>query len=501
MVRLLSLCLAPLALVPACKGDHGLTFAPGASSAPSTSTNARQAQVADAPIADAQLASAITEAIARDPVLRSLPLHPSAADGAVTLTGTVRTLAAKWRATRLVASFKGVVAVTDAVLVKTSARTDAEITKDARDALASDPATRNASVQIGASLGTVTLKGTVDSYAQRDLLAEAAARVRGVQAVNLSVAVTRVSSRSDAEIATDVTDEMRDDARLDGTSVAVGVRARKAVLAGVVGSLAQREAAVEDAWNAGVAGVDAEAVRIDWLDRARGRRILPLPVPSDADIGNAVGRVLSGDARVGTQLPSVKVEHGVVTLSGSVVDFRAQRAAYRDARRIGGIRQVENDTTILPEERESDATIQRQVLQGIYDDVAASGARDVQVTALHARVTLSGAVASPEDKRVIEDDVEEVPGVVAVENDLRVPGYVPQTEVIAPETIRHRVIEAIFWDPRVPTGEVTVEVDSRGSVTLNGQVDSWEDAQSAGEDAVRAGAAHVIDQLRVAGAR
>ena len=322
--------------------------------------------------------------------------------------------------------------------------------------------------------------------------------MRGVQAVNLSVAIGRVSSRSDAEVATDVTDEMRDDARLDGTSVAVAVQARNALLSGVVGSLAQREDAVEDAWNAGAASVDAQAVRVDWLDHLRGRRFLPLPVPSDADIAKAVGRVLSRDARVGAQLPSVKVEHGVITLSGNVDDFRAQRAADRDARRISGMRQVENDTTVLPAKREGDATIERQVLQGIYDDVAAPDSRDVQATTLNAKVTLSGAVASEEDKKVLEGDVEEVPGVVAVEDDLRVPGYMPQTLVVAPEVIRGRVTEAIFWDPRVPPGKVAVSVNPRGTVTLFGHVDSWGDTQAAVDDATRVGAAHVNDHLQIA---
>jgi len=449
-----------------------------------------------APIPDAQLAGAISESLASDPVLRAQPVHVSVADGAVTLTGTVRTLAAKWRSDRFVAGFKGVVGVTNDLLVTPSAaRKDVEIAKDVKDGIEGDPATRNAHVQVSVSVGTVSVTGAADSYAQRDLIAETASRVRGVQAVNLAATTARVSSRPDAEIATDVTEEMRNDARLDRTRVAVVVRARSAILSGVVGSLAQRAAAVEDAWNVGVASVDAQAVRIDWRENISERPTLSLPVPSDGDIANAVSRVLSNDVRVDAQLPAVHVDRGVVTLSGNVADFRARTAAYRDARRVSGTQRVENDTTVLPVKRESDTTIERQVLQSIYNGAAAPDSSDVQATTLNAKVTLSGAVASQEDKKVIELDAEEVPGVVAVQNDLRVPGYMPQTEVVAPETIRHRVIEAIFWDPRVPAGRVTVDVDARGSVTLNGRVDSWEDAQDASDDALRAGAAHVADHL------
>ena len=49
---------------------------------------------------------------------------------------------------------------------------------------------------------------------------------------------------------------------------------------------------------------------------------------------DAVSRRLSSDVRVRDQIPSVRVEQGVVTLSGNVVDFRAASAAERDARGV-----------------------------------------------------------------------------------------------------------------------------------------------------------------------
>jgi hypothetical protein len=94
---------------------------------------------------------------------------------------------------------------------------------------------------------------------------------------------------------------------------------------------------------------------------------------------------------------------------------------------------------------------------------------------------------------VIESDAEKVPGVVAVENDLQVEGYGRQTHPAAPDSIRHRATQDIFWDPRVGTGKVSVDVAPDGDVTLNGVVDSWGGAQAARDDAIAAGAAHVID--------
>jgi hypothetical protein len=143
MHRSLSLSLAAaLACLPACKGEHGpgSTGTSTTASAPATSATVTGDPLdMSPPIADAQLASALTESLAFDPVLRAQPLHVTVADRAVTLTGTVRTLAGKWRATRLVAELKGVVAVTDAVLVKASARTDAEIATDVASGTTTTP--------------------------------------------------------------------------------------------------------------------------------------------------------------------------------------------------------------------------------------------------------------------------------------------------------------------------------------------------------------------------
>ncbi len=146
----------------------------------------------------------------------------------------------------------------------------------------------------------------------------------------------------------------------------------------------------------------------------------------------------------------------------------------------------------------------RQVLQGdsYYprhrEGVAAADLRDVQATITNARVTLKGAVASQEDKTAFEDDVEEVPGVVALDDQLKVRGYGPETLIAAPESIRHRAIENIFWDPRVASDKVSVDVDPDGDVTLSGRVDSWEEARAVNDDAVRAGAAHVMNRVQVA---
>jgi osmotically-inducible protein OsmY len=472
---------------------------PRGSPVASAPASATEASVAVAPLPDSKLAGAIEGAIARDPVLHSQTIRVSVVNGEVALEGSVLTLAAKRRVENLVGSLKGVRSLINGILVDTPTptRPDADVAKDVTVAIKRDPATRKANVRVTVSAGTVTLRGTADSATQRELLAEGASRVRGVEVVNLELA-SLASPRGDAELSTDVTDRLRDDARLDGSQVSVVVHGRSAALSGVVGSLAQRDAAVEDARGPGIAGVDVHALRVDWMENERARKDAQNPLPSDSHITDAVRSQLLGDARVEVQLPAVRVEEGVVTLSGNVMDFRAKTAAARDAYGVRGVSRVEDLMTVAPAMRETDATIERQVQQSIYSEATAPDARKVQVATANAKVTLRGAVASPEEKDTLEDDAEEVPGVIAVENDLEVKGYGPETHVAPAGSIRERVDENIFWDPRVEGDKIAADVAPNGDVTLTGLVYSAEEARSASQDAIKAGGAHVINRIRVA---
>jgi osmotically-inducible protein OsmY len=493
---------------PACKnnGDSSLRGPPAANTAsnqataPAPSASAAAADDANAPIPDAKLASAIEESLARDPLLHSQPIRVSVMKGELTLDGTVRTLAAKWRAAKFAETFKGISLVTNRIVVAASSRPDAEITKEVNDAIQSDPATRKTKVGVTENGGTVTLRGSADSSTQRDLLSEDASRVPGVQEVNLALALSHGSTRGNAELEADIRDRFADDARLDGTHVYVALHEGDVAVSGLVGSLAQRDAATGDAWVEGVAGVDVHAVRVDWRENEQQRSATARAVPTDPHLAGAVSRNLSGDVRVGAQVPIVRVEQGVVTLSGNVMDFRAKNAAARDARCVSGVWRVDDRMTVLPALRESDATIQKQVMGGVYNDATVHDMPNIQITTQRARVTLQGAVASQEEKKEIEGDAEEVPGVVAVEDDLQVKGYGPKTHPAKPEALRHRAVESIFWDPRVQAGRVAVDVSPDGDVTLSGVVDSWAEARAATNDAIVAGAAHVIDHIRAAAA-
>ena len=453
-------------------------------------------------VSDETLAATITAALARDPALRDPhgdPIRVSVIRGQVTLAGNVRSLVAKRRAAGIIGGLRGATALVDELVVVAPARLDADIARDIERSLRLDPATRTARVKPTVAAGVVTLRGTVSSAHQRQLIEDETARVPGVKDFTLSVSLPAATRPSD-EVTSEVNGRFRDDARLAGGHVRVALTGRSAVLSGTVASLAQRQAAISDARVAGVDDVQASGLQVDPGESDGAARPQSASAADDGHLGDRVRRALAADERVGRPVPAVRVEHGVVTLSGMTGDFRAERAAVDDANQVRGVRRVDQQITVAPALLETDAVIEDQVERSVLNDLEAPDAPHLQITTLHGKVTLRGAVLSPEERRVIEDDVEAVPGVVSVENDLTIRGYAAESS--APTSprpaLRIQVIEKIFWDARVGAGKVTVDAAADGSVTLSGRVDTAEEAKAAVDDAARAGAVRVIDHLTIA---
>ena len=397
------------------------------------------------PVPDVELTSVLRRALRRDPVVGSEPIEVSVVDGEVVLTGTVPSLVDKMRAGEVIVTFRGARSLANRIVVNAPSRPDAAIADSVNDAIERDQAARGASARATVSDGAVTIRGSASSPSQREVLSELASRVPGVKQVSLAVDVGPISRR-EAEISADVTERVDEDARLDGARVTARVSGRTVVLTGLVGSLFQHDAAVADALVAGVANVNADALRVDWLENQRVHATLPRPPPTDAAIADAVRRGLRSDVRLGAMMPSVSADHGLVTLTGPVIDRRAEVAADRDASRVRGVREV--------------------------DDRMGGSSRNAPTQA------------------------EGVPGVVPVEDDSQVEG---SRTLIPPGKIEERARENIFWDPRIGHGPITVAVAPDGGVTLTGEVDTWGEALAADADALLAGAAQVTNHIRVVG--
>ncbi len=120
---------------------------------------------------------------------------------------------------------------------------------------------------------------------------------------------------------------------------------------------------------------------------------------------------------------------------------------------------------------------------------------DINVDVAGNRVILTGSVPSYSDRLEAEEDAYAIPGVVSVENRLRVnPAISP---VPSDDDIRVRVENVLDWNPIIDASRIDVSVDN-GIVTLKGAVDSfWQKDKAWDLVSNVSGVVDVINELTV----
>ena len=197
-----------------------------------------------------------------DPKLDSKAIAVSAADGAVTLRGTVASFREKREAGKAAARVYGVTEVSNELQVRmldSSRRDDADLHGDVLQALMLDsfvPMTVDAKVRDG----VVTLTGTAQWQYQRDEAEFLTASVPGVSGLKNDITLTSTSDGHD--IKAGISDAFRRSARLDADELSADTPSYGIViLAGAVSSWAEHDEAVAAAWSApGVTEVDDRIV-------------------------------------------------------------------------------------------------------------------------------------------------------------------------------------------------------------------------------------------------
>lgn len=215
-------------------------------------------------------------------------------------------------------------------------RSDQQVLQDIRDTLAWDIRVDDCNVDVDVTDGVATLSGTVRTYSEKTVAVEDAWKIKGVKSVIDTITVTPEALRLDADIATDVVNALRSDNRLDARNVAVRVSGGIVELSGTVGSLAEKEAAEEDAWF--TAGV---------IDVANYIEVSPTKVRSDGEIEDDLITAIRRDARIAdpTRI-SVASRAGRVILRGKVQTPEERRAAEEDARFTAGVIEVRNEIEV-----------------------------------------------------------------------------------------------------------------------------------------------------------
>ena len=164
--------------------------------------------------------------------------------GVVTLTGTVSSWAKKVAAEEAAHRVSGVLDVANDMIVKIASsieRDDTQIAAAVREALKWDVFVPDDRIQSTVTGGFVTLKGQVDTYAQRDDAARAVRNLSGVRGVLNQIGVTRAEVTPDI-VRGAIQDALERHADRDAAKIQIDVQGGHVTLYGDVHSWTERKA-------------------------------------------------------------------------------------------------------------------------------------------------------------------------------------------------------------------------------------------------------------------
>lgn len=343
--------------------------------------------------------------------------------------------------------------------------TDTDVTFAVERALFRDPFVPANDIDVTTAAGVVTLTGTVEDLLARDRAVRLAEAIRGVRSVVNRISV-EPSSRTDSEIAKDVSAALLLDPATDSYEIDVAVRNGTVTLSGTVDARAEAQLAMSIA--KGVRGVTAV---VDSMN------VTTSTARSDREIADEVRSRLLRDVWVDEAGLNVSVENGTVTLTGTVGSAAEKRRAQTDSW-VRGVRAVDADRLAVRAWAD-DATRRNAPPRDLTDAEILAAVRDAMlfdprvnsfkpsVSVTRGIVTLSGVVDNLRAKIAAAEDANNTVGVRGVRNYLKVrpSPSVPDEKVVA------NIETALRFNTITESYEIDVKADD-GVVTLEGTVDS-----------------------------
>jgi len=213
---------------------------------------------------------------------------------------------------------------------------------------------------------------------------------------------------------------------------------------------------------------------------------------ADSDIKRDVETELRWSPDIDETDVAVKVNGGVVTLTGFVRSFMEKYQAENVTKRVAGVAGVANDIDVrLPAaDGLEDPEIARAAVAAIRSGVPLS-ADSVKVLVHNGHVKLEGSLEWNYQRERIEDDVRRLRGVMAVNNQIKIKPRVKPIEV------KHMIEDAFRRSAEVDANSISVKAEG-GEVTLSGKVRSWSERNQAQQTAWSApGVTNVKNEISV----
>jgi osmotically-inducible protein OsmY len=369
-------------------------------------------------LSDTELQASVEEALLLDPATEEYDVAVVAADGIVTLTGTVGSYQEKDLCETVVKGVSGVRGIIDKVDIRFGeARSDEELQHEVVERLRNDVRVDDHLITVAVTEGVVSLFGSTGSLAEKERAVWDAwvGGVHGVETDDLAVTWSANDELREPEAQRPPTDEVLQkavqdalvyDPRVVPFNPSVDVTDGTVTLSGVVDNLAARYAAESDADN--VVGV--------WRVK-NFLKVRPNPVVSDRDLEVRVNAALSRDPILQSDEVKVSASAGDVRLSGHVGSRYEVERADHVAARVDGVVSVTEaltypDTWVWKPDWEIRRDLEEALARSSLVD-----AREVLVTVHHGVVSLDGTVATWNERSMIEQKARAA-GAKEVHNDL-----------------------------------------------------------------------------------
>jgi osmotically-inducible protein OsmY len=173
------------------------------------------------------------------------------------------------------------------------------------------------------------------------------------------------------------------------------------------------------------------------------------------------------EPRVDNEAIAVSTDDGDVTLRGTVGSFREKREAAKAAKRVYGVKGVDNELSVrlLDGYGRDDADLRGAVLQALMLNAIVPSSIDASVS--DGIVTLKGAVPFNYQRAEADFVAGNVPGVIGVDDEVEL-----TIEDPTPADVRDSIKKAFKRDASLDAEALSIDTFD-GTVTLAGHVDSW----------------------------
>jgi osmotically-inducible protein OsmY len=215
--------------------------------------------------------------------------------------------------------------------------------------------------------------------------------------------------KTNTQVQLDVWDELQYEPSVDAAEIGVTAKDGIVTLTGTVKSFAEKWSAARAAER--ISGVKAV------VDEMQVKLPGTLHLREDEDIARAVLNSLKWDVMVPDERIKVKVEHGYITLEGTVDYKYHETAAVGAIRNLAGVKGITSLIKVKPAVTPSGV---KAKIEEALRRAAELDAQRIKVAVYDSKVTLHGTVHSRAERNEAERAAWSAPGVTQVEDDLTV---------------------------------------------------------------------------------